>query len=135
MKLYIPFHSPSRKFLRIRVLIKISVSDLDDFVNKARAPASPCPPLCNFIQLQFLDFEQMNVNNMICAVLLVAKYYGAENHSLYFMIVQKSLISLLVMGIQESLKILLSYVSRLNSLQVISFKQTGFNVAGYQGYT
>lgn len=39
MKLYILFLSASRRFLRIKVLIKISLSDLDDFVNKAKAPA------------------------------------------------------------------------------------------------
>lgn len=85
---------------------KISLSDLDDFVNKAKAPVFF--PLCSFIQLEFWHFEWRNVNNMVCALLLVAKYDRSENHSLYFMVVQKSLISLLVKGINESLKALLS---------------------------
>lgn len=45
---------------------------------------------------------------MICALLLVAKYDRSENHSLYCMAVQKSLISLLVKGLKESLKAFLS---------------------------
>lgn len=43
---------------------------------------------------------------MICALLLVAKYDRSEHHSLYFMAIQRSLISLLVKGIKESLKAL-----------------------------
>lgn len=64
-------------------------------------------------------------------LLLAAKNYGSENHSQYFMVVPKNLIPLLINGIQESLKALLYQISKfylnINSLQLISFKQTGFN--------
>lgn len=71
---------------------------------------------------------------MVCALLLVAKYDRSENHALYFMVVQKSLISHLVKGINESLKALLSLHRQdvfegkpISSFQFISFKQTGFS--------
>lgn len=71
---------------------------------------------------------------MICALLPVAKYDRSEHHSLYFMVIERSLISLLVKGTNESLKALLALHSQdifggkpIKSLQLISFKQTGFS--------
>lgn len=82
----------------------------------------------------------MNVNNVICALLLVAKHYGSENHSLHFMAVQESSLSLLVKGIRESLNALLPHISRLylkaspSILFSLSYLSRQFSmIAGYQG--
>lgn len=82
----------------------------------------------------------MNVNNMICALLVVAKHYRSENHSLYFMAVQKILLSLLVKGMHKSLKALLSHISGLYLkagtaiLFSLSHLSRQFSmIAGYQG--
>ena len=43
----------------------------------------------------------MNLTRVICALLLVGKHYRSQNHTLYFTEVQKSLISLLVKGMNS----------------------------------
>ena len=43
----------------------------------------------------------MNLTSVICALLLVGKHYRSQNHPLYFTEVQKSLISLLVKGMNS----------------------------------
>ena len=43
----------------------------------------------------------MNLTNVICVLLLVGKHHRSENHTLYFTEVQKSLISLLVKGMNS----------------------------------
>jgi hypothetical protein len=50
---------------------------MNDFVNKTPVFI----PFCSFIQLEFYDFENMNLNNVLCGLLLVLKSYRSENHS------------------------------------------------------